>query len=163
MSKSSLDTLTASDAAEIEKLVSKYESGIALVPQPYGSEATTSLASDVGDFAKWLKQTNQGIDVHLPADTPPRVLLRSSDCWLSLVWLGANVALPIFLGIVSNYLYDKAKGGVKGEKVTAHVEAVYRDPKTGAYKKFKFEGDVDQLKAVVKKFDPNEFMNGDEK
>lgn len=65
--------------------------------------------------------------------------------------------------MVASYLFEKAKGSLKGEKTTAHVDAVYRNRKTGVYKRFKFEGDLDQLKAVIKEFDPNEFMNGDEK
>lgn len=85
MSESSLRTLSPAEAAEIEKLVAGYETGIALVPQPYGTDATTSLHSEAGDFAKWLKQTTANIDVHMPKEQQPRVLLRSNDHWLPLI------------------------------------------------------------------------------
>ncbi len=132
------------------------------MPKPYGSEGTLSLHSDGGDFAKWLRATTKDVDIHLPKEPQARVMLRNNDIWLPMVWLGMNVALPVFLGLVANYLSDRAKGNLKGERTTAHVEAVYRDRKAGVYKKFKFEGDAEQLKAAMKKLDPNEFMNGDE-
>ncbi len=163
MSSSTVTSIDSAEVAEFESVASTYRTGIALLPQPYGSAGTTSLHSDGGDFAKWLRATNNDLDIHLPKEPQPRVLLRNNDIWLPLIWLGANIALPVFLGILSNYLYDRAKGSLKGDKTTAHVEAVYRDPKTGVFKKFKFEGNAEQLKAAMKKFDPNEFMNGDEK
>lgn len=163
MTNPMLETINPAETAEFQRLAETYKTGIALVPQPYGSEVTTSLHSDGGDFAKWLRATNKDVDIHVPAEPHPRVLLRNKDVWLPLFWLGTNVVLPMFLGFLVNYLYDRAKGSLKGGKVTAHVEAVYRDRKTGVYKKFKFDGDAEQLKAAMKKFDPNEFMNGDEK
>ena len=163
MMTSSVEAIDPAAAAEFERLAATYQTGVALVPQPYGAEGTTSLHADGGDFAKWLRATNNNLDIHLPKEPQPRVLLRNNDIWLPLFWLGTNIALPVFLGLLANYLYDRAKGSLKGEKTTAHVEAVFRDPKTGVYKKFKFEGNAEQLKAAMKKFDPNEFINGDEK
>lgn len=163
MNEFMLETVGAEEAAEFQRLAETYQTGIALVPQPYGSEGTASLHSAGGDFAKWLRTTSKEVDVHVPKEPQQRVMLCNNELWLPLIWLGTNVALPVFLGFVVNYLYDRSKGNLKNEKTTAHVQAVYRNRKTGIFKKFKFKGDVEQLKAAMKKFDPHEFMNGDEK
>lgn len=158
-----LHTLSTAEAAEFETIAKAYTTGIALVPRPYGADGTPAMHSSGGDFAKWLKHTHKELEVHLPPAATPRVVLRNNDCWLPLIWLGSAVAFPVFLNILSNYLYDRAKGALKGDKPNAHVKVVFKDGETGTLKQFEFEGDEDQLKAVMKKFDPNKFLKGDEK
>ena len=133
MTNGIFEIINPGEIAEFRRLGETYQTGIALIPRPYGAKATVSLHSDGGDFAKWLRATNTGLDVHLPTQPQPRVLLRDNEIRLPLIWLGKNVLLPVFLGLLVNYLYERAKGTLAGEKVTAHVEAVYYDGKTGIY------------------------------
>lgn len=158
-----LHNLTPAEAAEFERIAEAYKTGVALIPRPYGTEVPSAMHSAGGDFAKWLKQEHKDVEVHLPTESQPRVMLHCHDYWFPLIWLGSTVVFPVFINMLSSYLYDKAKGTLKGEKPNAHVEVVFKDEKNGTFRRFKFEGDVDQLKAAVKKFDPNEFLNGDEK
>ncbi len=133
------------------------DAGIAMVPEPFGNLAEPMLRSDAGDFAKWLAQAQPDLRIAVPpAD---RLVLRSSDIWLPLVFLAQNVALPFYLGLVTNYVYDRMKGALRGERPRVHLSAEFLDGETGSVKRFNFEGDADVLKDVVKAVDLNEFFD----
>jgi hypothetical protein len=163
MSANHLQNLDSTETSQFEKIAEDFKSGIALIPQRYGEDDTESLHSASGDFVKWLKLGHPDINVHVPKERLPRVLLRNNEYWLPLIWLSSDVLFPVFLNLVSSYLYDKAKGALKGERPIVRVKAVYKNRKSGLFKKFQFEGNAEQLKDVMKQFNQNEFMNDDEK
>ena len=66
--------------------------------------------------------------------------------------------LLTYIGLVINYIYDKLKGSLKGEKENAkvHIEV---EQKVGInYKKFKYDGPVSGLENSIEKFNINDFM-----
>lgn len=132
--------------------------GIAIIPEKYGNLENPSHKSRAGDFAKWMKLTNSQINVSLkPANQ--RIVLRSGDYWLPLVFLAQDVTLPVYLNLVASYIYDRMRGTLKGENPTVRLKAEYHDKKHGVTKLFVFEGDSQALADTIKKFDINQFMD----
>ncbi len=77
---------------------------------------------------------------------------------MPLVFLASDITLPIYLNIVANYLYEKMKGALKGEKSRVHLSAMYKNTSDGITKKFEFEGDVDALQKAITKFNLNKYL-----
>ena len=133
-------------------------SGFAVVTEKYPDCEGDVLLSGAGDFAKWVRRNAPEIKVKVnKADK--HLMLRSGDYWLPLVFLASDVTIPVYLNIVANYLYDKMKGSLKGEKNRVHLSAIYESKKEGVSKRFNFEGDSDSLQKTITKFNLNEFMD----
>ena len=132
--------------------------GLAMLPEKLPYSDKLAMKSDAGDFAKWLQTNSSALNVAIkPADQ--RFVLRSGDYWLPLVFLANDISLPIYLNLVSSYIYEKMKGSLKGEKLRVHLSAEYQDQQNGIVKRFNFEGDVDTLQKTIKKFDLNKFLD----
>lgn len=157
-SKQICETVVVDDDANFRSYLKSNPTGFSVVPEPYGKLEGLTLPSDAGDFAKWVRQNAPSIKVEArKADR--RIVRRSSDYWLPLVFLAGDIALPIYLNLVANYLYDKMKGALKGETARVHLSAVYEDKKAGVVKRFNFEGDKTSLQEAIKKFDLNQFLD----
>jgi hypothetical protein len=135
-------------------------SGVALVPQSYGDHEKPVIKAAAGDFAKWMAAAHPEIKVSLPKDTE-RLVLHSQDLWLPLAFLASDISLPIYLNLVSSYLYERWKGALRKDNPRVHVSAEYEDKSAGVTKRFNFSGDAEALKLAMKKFDLNEFLNDD--
>lgn len=107
-------------------------------------------------LAKWLRQKEPNIPIAI--EDAPVVELRSDEYWLPLVFLATDVTLPFYLNLVANYVYDMARGALKHDRTSVHLEAIHQDAKTGKTKRFIYRGSVDGLKACVKKFDIGTIM-----
>ena len=116
-----------------------------------------AVRDSAGDFAKWVKANAPTVPVELrqPAD---RLMLRSADYWLPLVFLSSDVSVQFYLNLVANYVYDKLKGALKGDD-SGCVSAVYEEPQNGVIKRFDFEGDEQALAKAIKRFDLNRFLD----
>lgn len=155
------------DIAEIKTLkedesfkhfLSTKQCGILIAPEetPFCNQLT--VKSEAGHFAKWIKNNYHEIDVVLDPEKP-KLVLHSHDVFLPLVFLASDVSFPIYLNIVSNYLYEKMKGLLEGEKVHARFSVVFEDKPRGITKRFDFEGDVNSLQKVIKRLDLNRFLD----
>lgn len=142
----------------IEKSVASKKNGIVFVPALYGQLDQPVIMADTGDFIKWLKSESPNIEVDTNT-TSPKLVLRSGDYWLPLAYLASDVTLPVYLNLVSSYLYEKARGALKGDSTRVHLSAVYEDIETGKIKRFRFEGDTESLKSAIKRFDLNKFLD----
>lgn len=149
---------TLEDDSEYQAFLAQKEQGLRFVPEPHSPDSSPSLASDAGDFAKWIRQHEPSIPISVPTDTP-KLLLRSADVWLPLVYLAGDTSVQVFLNMAASYLYDKAKGALKGDQPRIHMRAVYQDKQAGKTKKFEFSGDAEALARAIKKFDPNNFFD----
>ena len=83
-------------------------SQIALIPEQYGNAEGKVMKSDAGNFAKWVEQKHPEYQIQMHK-AESQLALKSSDIWLPLVFLAGDITLPIYLNIVANYIYDKAK------------------------------------------------------
>lgn len=132
--------------------------GLAMLPEKLPYSQKLAMKSDAGDFAKWLQANSPDLTVEIkPADQ--RFILRSGDYWLPLVFLANDISLPIYLNLVSSYIYEKMKGALKGEKSRVHLSVEYQDQQNGIIKRFNYEGDVDTLQKTIKKIDLNKFLD----
>jgi len=131
--------------------------GLAMIPQAYGSVEVPVLSCDAGDFRKWLK--SQQPEMHIQMPEADLLALRSGEIWLPLVFLASDVALPVYLNLVACYMYDRMRGALRGDRLCAHMTAEFLDGESGSVKRFCFKGDADALKAVIKKFDVNRFLD----
>src|SRR5690348_1577776 len=100
------------DAAYRQFAASK--KGLALIPEEYGEKKEVLLKSDGGDFTKWLRAAHPRVSVVVQGQAP-KLVLRSGDYWLPLVFLASDIVLPVYLNIVASYLYEKMKGALKGD------------------------------------------------
>ncbi len=85
-----------------------------------------------------MRKNNPNINIEVQK-ADKRLLLRSGDYWLPIVFLARDITLPLYLNIVANYLYEKMKGALKGEKARVHLSAIYEDSSKDLTKKFDFE------------------------
>lgn len=153
--KSSLSDL---EDAEVPDTIPHDHDGIVVLPEPYREIEGLVVKADAGDFAKWVKSNAPEVGITY-SEGYSKLTLRSGDYWLPLVFLASDVTLPVYLNIVSNYLYEKMRGALKGDKVRVHLSAIYEDKKKGKFKRFDFEGDAESLKSAIKRFDLNDFLD----
>ncbi|TDX29368.1 hypothetical protein DFO67_10744 [Modicisalibacter xianhensis] len=132
--------------------------GITVLPESYREVDGLIVKADAGDFTKWIKLNAPEVEI-MASEGHSKLALRSGDYWLPLVFLASDVSLPLYLNIVSNYLYEKMRGALRGDKARVHLSAVYEDKKEGKFKRFDFDGDAELLKSAIKKFDLNAFMD----
>lgn len=132
--------------------------GLALVPEEYGEKNELLLKSDGGDFTKWLRAAHPDVPAVVQGQAP-KLVLRSGDYWLPLVFLASDIALPVYLNIVASYLYEKMKGALKNDPTRVHLSVMYEDKESGKVKRFNFEGDAEALQKAIKKLDLNKFLD----
>lgn len=152
------ELVTVEDAAAFRNFSKSASTGLSMIPEEYGEPKQLVLKSDAGDFAKWLKGYDPKINVGI-GKADQRLVLRSGDYWLPLVYLAHDIVLPVYLNLVASYLYEKMKGALKGEVTRVHLSAEYEDKATGIVKRFNFEGDSEALQKAIKRFDLNEFLD----
>jgi transcriptional regulator with XRE-family HTH domain len=149
---------SVADEAEFRAFQKANQRGLAMIPEIYGDSRKPALRSAGGDFAKWLKINEPTIPVEV-RKSDQRLVLRSGDYWLPLVFLAGDVALPVYVNLVANYIYEKMKGALKGDKARVRFSAMYEDASTGVVKRFDFDGDEEALQQAINKFDPNKFFS----
>lgn len=134
-----------------------YTASIIVIPKKI-DESKSSVSSHTGEFSKWIKNHNDNIEIQiLPHDI--KVENRSEEFWLTLVNLCTDMTLQVYLGMVSNYLYDKTKGALSTDNNRVSLEAIYHNPETGKYKKFSFKGNTKTFQNRFKTIDMNKFYD----
>ncbi|CAN0540789.1 unnamed protein product [Ectocarpus sp. 12 AP-2014] len=151
-------SLSELEDLEILNEIPSASKGITVLPESYREVDGLIVKADAGDFTKWVKLNAPEIEI-TANEGHSKLALRSGDYWLPLVFLASDVSLPIYLNVVSNYLYEKMRGALRGDKARVHLSAVYEDKKEGKLKRFDFEGDAESLRSAIKKFDLNKFMD----
>jgi hypothetical protein len=131
--------------------------GLRIVPEPYGEVDSDVLKPDTGDFTKWLRATHPDLRVEVPAAR--KLVLHSNEIWLPLVLLASDVTLVMYLNVVSNYVYDRMKGAIRGHKARVHCSAEYVDAESGTVKRFDFSGDHESLVAITDKLNLDSFFS----
>lgn len=143
---------------EFRKYHQASQSGLKIIAQKYRSCDGLLVSPEAGDFTKWLKHNHPDLNVDI-SKKDGILVLHSSDYWMPLVFLSSNIALPIYLNLVSSYIFERMKGALRNEKARVHLEAVYHDEKEGVSKKFHYEGDAEGLQKIIKKIDLNQFLD----
>lgn len=146
------------DATDFLEFQRTGEFNLAMVPEPYFGDDELLMKPNATDFAKWLHIHEPDIKVQL-RQTNRRLLLKSADYWLPLVYLASDMTVVDYLMMVVRYIYDQARGRLAGEQPRVHLDVVYQDEKNGVTKRLHYEGDAETLKSKIKEFDCNKFMD----
>jgi hypothetical protein len=149
---------TVEDDTDFQSYLETNPSGLVMLAGPWRDWPEPVLQQDTGDFVKWLKINAPSIPVEV-RKKEQRLLLQSGDYLLHLAFLDSDVSVQIYLNMVASYLYDKLKCALKGEKARVHFSAVYEDKANKVVKRFDFEGDIEALQKVIKRFDLNKFLD----
>lgn len=145
------------DEAYFLEHAGRLASGLAIVAEPQTELNSRLLKADAGDLAKWIRKEYPNINVHTDIQNP-KLVLRSAEYWLPLVFLASDISLPIYLNIVASYLYEKMRGSLKGDTSRVHLNVEYTR-QDGSARRFSFTGDASALQKVIKRFDLNEFLD----
>ena len=123
--------------------------GIMCIPRNIGTDSPQSLLEpDTFRFAKWLKLKNEDVNIAIGKADGIKSL-HSHDFWMPIVFLSNDVTFQVFLGLVSNYIYDCLKGALKHDKSNVHLEVYYKD--SNNTKKFTYSGSIEGLNIIIKK------------
>ncbi|MGB7582841.1 MAG: hypothetical protein WBL85_10400 [Sedimentisphaerales bacterium] len=151
-----LFTLAEIEPAKECKEFIENSNGIFLSAEDNFRKGHEVLKPDTYRFAKWLRQNKSEISVKI-SSCENVIDLKSSEIWLPMVFLATNVALPLFLNFVYDYLKSMVRGDLSKDDPKAHLNVIYKDK--GKFKKFEYNGPVEGLKKI-KQFDINDFING---
>ncbi|MCE7868592.1 MAG: hypothetical protein DYG83_17620, partial [Candidatus Brocadia sp. AMX2] len=113
--KESCEIVIIDGDKEFRDFLNSSLSGIMIVPEKYQGCEGLVLKPDAGDFSKWLRKNKPELNVEV-RKADKRLVLKSNDFWLPFVFLAQDVALPFYLNLVTNYVYDRMKGALRGEK-----------------------------------------------
>lgn len=133
----------------------KGSSGLKVVPEIYNGSEEKSISRDTGAFIKWLNN-HESVKIEYDPNAK-KISLNNNEYWLPLVYLASDTSVQVYLGMVTNYLYDKLKGSLKGEKEKTKVHIKLECKDGDKYKKFTYDGNIEGLERI-KKIDANEFM-----
>lgn len=122
-----------------------------------GGATDNFLMPETYPFAKWVRENRKDININVEEGQGIKDL-RSGDFWMPLVLLASDVTVQMYVNLVSNYIYDMARGALKHDVKTVHLEALYKDEETKKTKKFSYSGSVEGLEKAMKKFDLNKFL-----
>lgn len=144
------------DNNKFNKFYASNQNGIKIVTEKYNKNIC--LKEESGNFYKWVNNFYPQINIQTEK-SDSKLMLRNNDIWMPLVFLASDIQLPIYLNLVSNYVYDKIKGFLKNDKNSVHLEAIYQDEKRGITRKFKYSGSVEGLQKAIKKIDVNKIID----
>ncbi|HEX4070905.1 MAG TPA: hypothetical protein VHX68_07030 [Planctomycetaceae bacterium] len=143
--------------SEIENLA------ILLLPENLDSASSPTELNDTPDsieLAKALKRQGVPCKTAFDLNLTPRVKdRRGIDIWLGVIWLLQNAALPIAVGVLSNWLTgkiraerpDRAAGPTdRTSSVTVHAEI--RIEGTAGQSRVRFDGPASVFLRVIATF-----------
>ena len=129
---------------------------IKIVPEFYNGSNEKSLHRDSGSFAKWIHNNNPEIYIEYNPDIK-KISLHNNEIWLPLVFLSSDISAQIYIGLVINFMYDKLKSSLSGEKNKAKVNFSFECTVGDTHKAFNYSGDVEGLE-IFNKIDVNKFF-----
>lgn len=130
--------------------------GIKIVPEFYNGTKEKILQRDSGTFAKWVHKHHAEINIDYNPNFK-KISLHNNEYWLPLVFLASDTSVQIYMGLIINFMYDKLKGSLTGEKKEAKVNFSFECKEGDDYKRFNYSGDLEGLKKF-KKIDLNKIL-----
>ncbi|MEN6385641.1 MAG: hypothetical protein ABFD79_10635 [Phycisphaerales bacterium] len=105
------------------------------------------LKQDTFKFAKWMRQNKPEIKVEIEKCNNI-INLRSHEVWIPLIFLGTNVALPLFLNAVYDYLKFVFRGNLSEDSSRVHLKVIYKDKEK--YKELDYNGSLEGFEKIKK-------------
>lgn len=124
---------------------------ILILPSPY-ENSTYFFAQEAVSFVKYCRSINNDVKTDILADDD-RIEIRalhSFDIWMPIIWIKSHIILPVAIGLVTNYIYDRMKGR-ENEDCTVKVSFIVRDGEKT--KELHYDGDAKAFKDTFEKID----------
>ena len=127
------------------------EVDILILPSPYENSKYYFAQEAVG-FVKYCRSIDDSVNADILADGDKIEVrtLHSYDIWMPIIWVASSIVLPIAVGLVTNYIYDRMKGREK-EGCTVKVSFLIRDGEKT--KELHYDGDAKAFKDTFEKID----------
>lgn len=110
-------------------------------------------AQETVDFVKFVRESNEDINISILSDGDIEVRsLHSFDIFMPVIWIAANVLLPIVINVVSNYISDKMRGR---ESEEATVDVAFVVNRNGENKVLTYHGPAREFMKTFKNIDLN--------
>ncbi|MBQ5995539.1 MAG: hypothetical protein IJL63_06765 [Clostridia bacterium] len=137
-----------------KKVAAKFDnSDILILPTKYENDEYY-FAQESIDFIKFCRQYNDSNSIDILSDNDIKMRsLHSFDLWMPVIWVASNVVLPIVVGLVTNYIYDKLKGR---ENEDAQIDITFMVNRDGEEDKIiHYKGDAKTFEKTFNKIDIN--------
>lgn len=152
------ETITLDDDKEFRDFLDVTPSGLAFIPEKGSKDGELLMKACAGEFSKWIKRENPEINID-KRKADKKLVLHSSDIWFPLVYLANDITLPMYINLVSNYIYNKFSGSLSNDSTRVHIDVVYENKKDGVTKKFSFEGDIKDINKVIEPINVNKVLD----
>ena len=124
-----------------------------VMPSPY-RENEYYYAQETIDFIKFCREADNQFTIGTLDDGYIKSRsLHSFDIFMPILWIATEVLLPIAIGIVSNYIYDKMKGR---EHEEANVELSFIVERNGEKKMLHYKGPASEFEKEFKAINLND-------
>lgn len=129
-------------------------SDIVVLPQKYNT-SEFYFAQESINFIKYCRKNNQELKTDILANENeiPIRALHSFDIWMPIIWVASYIVLPIIIGLVTNYIYEKMKGR-EHEDVSLKVSFLVKNG--DQLKELHYDGDAKTFRETFEKIDINE-------
>ena len=145
------DLFTAENISE-ETKGKLTDDSIVAIPGKY-SEGEYYFAQETIEFIKFCRENDKDHSIELLAEGDIKVRsLHSFDIWMPVLWIATEILLPLAVGLVTNYLYDKMKGR---EHEDAKVDLTVIIGSGKNKKEIRYNGDAKTFKDTFEKIDIN--------
>ncbi|WP_227429930.1 hypothetical protein [Psychrobacter sp. I-STPA6b] len=96
------------------------------------------------DILDYFKNNNIDIDIYATDEEYQEIALHSAEIWLG-TFLLKNIIIPTFIGLLSNYIYNKLKA-----KPDDNISVTFiAEKKNGNTKKIEYRGEVRNLNKAI--------------
>ena len=127
-----------------EKQKELYEKDILILPDR--NEKVCQYHEDVIDFLDYIDEQGEQLNYGCCSENEEYVSLNDAEIWLG-AFVITLVQNPVFINILSNYLYDKFLKFGKNPNVKLSVNVVQTKDKKS--KTLKFDGDAKTLRDIA--------------
>lgn len=124
-----------------------------MLPSPY-NENEYYYAQETIDFIKFCKESDSQFSIDILDNEDIKIRsLHSFDIFMPILWVTAEVLLPIAINLVSNFIYDKMKGR---EHEEANVELSFIVERNNEKKMLHYKGPASEFEKEFKAIDLSE-------
>ncbi len=127
-----------------------------IVPTHY-AKGEYYFPNETVQFYKFCKQRNND-NIEFLADDSTGIqtrILHSFDIWMPIIFVASEILLPVAVGLVTNYIYDKMKGR-ESEKNNVKITFIVKD--NYGTKELTYDGDAKSFKNIFDAVDIEKLM-----
>ncbi len=117
------------------------------------------FAQETVDFLKYCRIESPEHTFDILSDETAQIRsLHSFDIWMPVMWVASNVLLPLAVGLISNYIWEKLKGR---EEEPAKVDVTLLVKNGAKEKSLHYSGDAKAFKEAFEQIDLNKMWSDD--